>query len=320
MADETQQQELDAKFTDWRAHDWNDVDPVPLDDGGEGALGKINYSDEYREATALLRAVMSAHEYSVRALALTAAVIDMNTAHYTAWEYRLRIVREIGKTQIPKSEWLVDGCPELGQWLDDVTLSNPKGYQVWNYREYLEVPDSKAFYVNERNLCAIVIEDDSKNFHAWSHLKWTVSRGSQFFDAADLLAFTASRITEDVRNNSAWGFRYFLYSTYPATLDLEHETKYAGECIEMAPQNESVWSYLEGLYRAQGHDLTELETLCREYAPESGPLRSTHAAELLVQILSSKNAAAAGGLLDQLAAVEPIRSGYWESLRQKLVV
>jgi protein farnesyltransferase/geranylgeranyltransferase type-1 subunit alpha len=310
---------MGSKLVDYKVHDWSDVQPIQLDQSGENALGKINYSREYVEATSLLRAIMAVPEYSVRALALTSAVIEMNTAHYTVWEYRLRIVQNIGRDQIPEEEWLVPGCPEVGSWLEEVTLSNPKGYQVWNYREYLEIPGLREFYINERNLCALVIEDDSKNFHAWSHLKWAVSRGgSDVFTAAELLNFTASRLQEDIRNNSAWGFRYFVFSMYPDTLAFEHEVLYVRESIAMAPQNESTWNYLEGLYKLHGRDVAELEDLCREYASVNSPLRSTHAAELLCKILERTNQDEVRELLDLLDNYDPVRKGYWGYKRAQL--
>lgn len=43
------------------------------------------------------RAVYKAGEVSERALALTEAVIDLNAANYTAWQYRRTLVKALGK-------------------------------------------------------------------------------------------------------------------------------------------------------------------------------------------------------------------------------
>lgn len=64
---------------------WEDVMPIPQDDGGPNALATINYADDYREATNYLRAIMAANEHSLRVLSLTDDVISMNPAHYTVW-------------------------------------------------------------------------------------------------------------------------------------------------------------------------------------------------------------------------------------------
>lgn len=69
--------------------DWSDVVPIPQDDGGPNALATIAYTDEYREATSYLRAVMAANEQSERALYMTEHIINLNPAHYTVWYYSL---------------------------------------------------------------------------------------------------------------------------------------------------------------------------------------------------------------------------------------
>lgn len=64
---------------------WADVVPLPPDDGFPNALATIAYTEEYAEASAYLRAVMAANEFSQRALDLTAHLIKLNPAHYTVW-------------------------------------------------------------------------------------------------------------------------------------------------------------------------------------------------------------------------------------------
>jgi protein farnesyltransferase/geranylgeranyltransferase type-1 subunit alpha len=64
---------------------WDDVVPLPQDDGGPNPLAAIAYTDEYSEAMSYLRAIMAKNEMSERALSLTEDIIDMNAAHYTVW-------------------------------------------------------------------------------------------------------------------------------------------------------------------------------------------------------------------------------------------
>ena len=65
---------------------WEDVVPIPQDEGGPNPLAAIAYSDEYNEAMSYLRAVMAKNEMSERALGLTEDIIAINPAHYTVWQ------------------------------------------------------------------------------------------------------------------------------------------------------------------------------------------------------------------------------------------
>lgn len=64
---------------------WEDITPIPQDDGGPNPLAAIAYTEEYSEAMSYLRAVMAKDEKSDRSLALTAHVIKLNPGHYTVW-------------------------------------------------------------------------------------------------------------------------------------------------------------------------------------------------------------------------------------------
>ena len=72
-----------GKYSD--SIDWEDVVPIPQDDGGPNPLAAIAYTEEYSEAMSYLRAVMAGDEKSDRALRLTEDIIRMNPAHYTVW-------------------------------------------------------------------------------------------------------------------------------------------------------------------------------------------------------------------------------------------
>ena len=67
------------------SEDWNDIVPIPQDDGGPNPLAAIAYTEEYSEAMSYLRAVMGIDEKSDRVLGLTEHIIQMNPAHYTVW-------------------------------------------------------------------------------------------------------------------------------------------------------------------------------------------------------------------------------------------
>lgn len=72
-----------GKYAD--SEQWQDIVPIPQDDGGPNPLAAIAYTEEYSEAMSYLRAVMAENEKSERALTLTEDIIRMNPAHYTVW-------------------------------------------------------------------------------------------------------------------------------------------------------------------------------------------------------------------------------------------
>ena len=72
-----------GKYAD--SEEWDDIVPIPQDDGGPNPLAAIAYTEEYSEAISYLRAVMAQDEKSDRALTLTEDIIRLNPAHYTVW-------------------------------------------------------------------------------------------------------------------------------------------------------------------------------------------------------------------------------------------
>ena len=78
-------------------------------------------------------------------------------------------------------------------------------------------------------------------------------------------------LTDDVRNNSAWNQRYFVYKNSPQLLDIERELKWIRGCLLLAPHNESPWNYLKGLVQLSGKSLTQLglEELALKWAKDN---------------------------------------------------
>ena len=72
-----------GKYED--SEQWEDIIPIPQNEGGANPLASIAYTDEYSEAMSYLRAVMATNEMSDRSLELTEHIISMNPAHYTVW-------------------------------------------------------------------------------------------------------------------------------------------------------------------------------------------------------------------------------------------
>lgn len=109
---------------------WQDITPIPLQepDSTVPTLSSIAYSPAYSEAMSYLRAVMSANEFSARALDLTTDIIGMNPAHYTVWLYRVRILEELGSKDEDRG---IGRKQREIEWLNGVALKYQKNYQIW---------------------------------------------------------------------------------------------------------------------------------------------------------------------------------------------
>jgi protein farnesyltransferase/geranylgeranyltransferase type-1 subunit alpha len=113
-----------------------------------------------------------------------------------------------------------------------------------HYRQGISKRASSA----ERELQFInaMIDNDSKNYHAWSY-RQSVIKDSGLWDWE--LEDTARLIKQDVRNNSAWNQRYFVLSNRPSGWlleDIDREVAFTMMWIELEPLNESSWNYLFG--------------------------------------------------------------------------
>ena len=328
---------------------WSDLEPLPQDDGGPNALATIAYTDEYREASSYLRAVMAANELSERALALTAHVIDLNPAHYTVWLYRAKML-----------EVLQGNVEDELEWLNGVSLRHIKNYQIWHHREtlvarlsehiaegFVEGGAAKLDEVMrlELEFLAEMFEKDQKNYHVWSYRQWLV-RKFDLWEGYGEMEEIERFLRLDVRNNSAWNHRWFLVfgrekddgsklSQWTAGEGVwQRELDYAKESIRLAPQNESAWSYLKGLLKKNGLRMSYATDFAREFAEvEPGTavstqtdlsklaVRSTFALDVLAEAYSEQEATKKEAELALRLLAErydPIRKNFWEYKRTVL--
>ncbi|KAL7753722.1 CAAX geranylgeranyltransferase alpha subunit [Sorochytrium milnesiophthora] len=214
---------------------WKDVKPVPQDDGPFPVV-PINYSTEYSNAMNYFRAISLANEMSPRALELTGHIVELNSSHYTVWEYRKRLLLALN----------VDLESEI-ELLDRLLTDQPKNYQMWHHREVVirELGDPTG----ELDFLASIFADDAKNYHAWLFRQWLVKH-FKLWDRE--LQFINDMLMSDVRNNSAWNYRFFYYAQSPSSLvsgdaaSVEQEVSFVLDKIRLAPSNESPWEYLRG--------------------------------------------------------------------------
>lgn len=216
-----------------------------LDSKRELVLCDIMYTDQYKQLMGIFNALLNLNEYSERSLIIANMVIDAIPAYYTAWCYKLDIVRKLKK----------DINEEL-LWLDEFTLENPKNYQIWSYRiELLKEnakneggANEKTVLKKENVILKLMLEEDSKNHHVWGYKSWLMNFLKLDLEDLNLeLAYSDFLITEDVLNNSAWCFRYNivmkLVNIGPQQELYLAELCYAKEKITLYPDNVSSWNY-----------------------------------------------------------------------------
>ncbi|KAJ1645881.1 CAAX geranylgeranyltransferase alpha subunit [Coemansia asiatica] len=250
--------------------EWKDVTPLEQEDG-QFPICPIAYTDKYKEMMDYMRAAMAAGEVSERAYRLTSDVLKKNPGHYTVWVYRKKLIEELH----------LDIEDELA-WLESIAEMYPKNYQSWHHREVIVCmlldPQILADMPQDQRVChsvirrelsflANVIDEDSKNFHAWSYRQWLVRRYGIWEQEK---VFINTMIDQDVRNNSAWNQRYFVLvqgdTSGNASIDdgvLQAEIDYAVEVIKRAPNNESPWSYIVGMLLRHAPEKLYKELLSR---------------------------------------------------------
>ncbi|KAI1376503.1 protein prenylyltransferase [Hypoxylon crocopeplum] len=317
--------------------DWDDVVPIPQVEP-EGALASIAYPDEYAEAMSYLRAVMAVKEYTPRCLKLTERIIYLNPAHYTVWLYRFSIVQHLNIS-----------IPDEIEWLNEVSLTHIKNYQIWNHRQQLinhyypgivtSPSDLAALADSERQFIEEMLELDTKNYHVWSYRQYLVRKLGMWGDVERQSIETM--IHADVRNNSAWSHRFFVVFSDPAytTPDphateydpkvpadiIDREVEYAEAKILLAPQNQSPWNYLKGVLVKGGRKLGTVREFVEQFVTDLGggdneKVRSSHALDLLAEIYKEAGEKEKAALvLTRLGEKwDRIRKGYWEYRRRLL--
>lgn len=305
---------------DWVKENFSDVEPMSIELGVDNELCKIMYTDEYKLLLGLCRRLMSEGEVSERALLLTAKVINLAPAFYTVWNYRYNIIKERLGSAANKED-LLD--KEL-DWLDEVTLGNPKNYQIWSYRQALLKLHPQPSFKREMPIIQLMIDEDTKNYHVWSYRKWCVLFFEEFENE---LQFADLMIRRDIYNNSAWTHRMFVWQhTQPSSTQIIGEIdNYLRTKIELAPQNISCWTYLRGLYELflkENYDPsvirfaeTFVDGVLDESSEEPDNIESSYALEFLAHVYSrdpekKQRAIRAYNLLAE--KYDPIRSKLWQ--------
>jgi len=289
--------------------EWKDVTPIPQDDG-PNPVCPIAYTAQFTDTMNYFRAVLRTDERSERTLKLTQEALMLNAAHYTAWYFR-RFILDTLHSDLKAELELVS---KIG---DD----NPKNYQIWYHRKWCV--EKIADFSKEMEYTANQIKDDSKNYHAWAYRQWVIETQGLWDQE---LEYIESVLKEDIRNNSAWNQRYFVISrnnTQKLTKEIiEREANFAVSFIRKAPNNQSPWTYLKGLFNHEKY--ANFPTLVKTLQEMKEKYVScSHASSLLVDIYEQENSkesiTQAIELVKFLANhLDTLHNKYWVYKNQKL--
>lgn len=312
--------------------EWSDVTPILQDDGSNPVV-VINYKESYRDAMNYFRAVSLLKEFSPRALELTSYLINVNPSHYTIWGYRQRILKELQDCDL-RSEL---------EWLNKIQEEHPKSYQSWHHRMWLVelLKERQLFNIeHELDYVSMAIVDESKNYHVWAYRQWLVKE----FDVWEQeRVFVEECIKVDVRNNSAWNQRYFLFTrgfhpslprqdVRPTSEQMNKEVVYVLGQIARAISNESPWMYLRGILEYAYGSITanpftvSLIGLCKDYI--NSKTVSLHVYIFLLAIFEEQyQQSKLPNLADECkklcseleTKIDPIRANYWAFRSSKFI-
>lgn len=322
-------------YQEFNIKDYEDITPIAIESNlGDDELCKILYTDEYKQLMGLARSLLSNNESSVRAFRLTSKIIDLVPAFYTIWNYRFNILSLwINDKQIADSDSFI--IKEL-DWLDQVTLNNPKNYQIWSYRQSIltKLMQGQPSLKHELPIIEMMLNDDTKNYHVWSYRKWVIKLTG---DYTNELNFVNNLINRDIYNNSAWNHRmFYVKQTHPDPLFLMQELEYVKTKILLAPQNISSWNYLRGLLSIlqsnqmddiynNNNNNNNIETFLLQFVSNLSlnpnvsdisnlpDIQSSYALEFLADMYALKGEKEVSELCYKYLSIkyDPIRKNYW---------
>ena len=125
-----------------------DLEPLPQDDGPDPVV-QIAYSAEFVATMDIFRRVLAIGEFSERTLRLSAEVIELNAANYTAWQYRRKCRDELHAAAEPEARR--EAWKRELEFCTEAVRQNMKNYQVWFHRRAcvaaLEEPSDELAFV-----------------------------------------------------------------------------------------------------------------------------------------------------------------------------
>jgi Protein prenyltransferase alpha subunit repeat len=169
---------------------------------------------------------------------------------------------------------------------------NPKNYQIWYHRRaLLEQLDHvlvlfsaedhhhhdsdnckslvtivQTYYQNELNYIATVLEQDGKNYHAWSYRQWLIQ----------VMVIAADRRPTKNKNDPTTGSISNTTTTTTTTSLYEQEIIYIESLIEMDHRNNSAWNHRWFIsHQRQQHEQQQQQQQHEQQPPSSHEKQSS---------------------------------------------
>eukprot|EP00397_Hematodinium_sp_SG-2012_P044718 GEMP01050008.1.p1 GENE.GEMP01050008.1~~GEMP01050008.1.p1 ORF type:complete len:240 (+),score=35.68 GEMP01050008.1:313-1032(+) len=195
---------------------------------GSGSWARIKLNDEYVAEHEQLKQYIERNERSLDALGVVKEVINLNPAHYMAWQFRRECLLSCG----------MDIDAELDS-IGEMCSRYPKTYQLWYHRRWCleriietDPSDTELEALRDKELCFIrfMLDLDKRSYHAWSHRQTAITI-LRIPVEEELVAIT-DIISSAPENNSAWNHRHFL-------------VQFALSMLRKDATLESIWTYLD---------------------------------------------------------------------------
>lgn len=156
---------------------------------------KFKEDESYNAVLSRYYQMKESSEYSESSLGVTSTLIDANPSHYDFWVFRREVITALALRDL-MDEYL---------WTLFQISSTLKNYQSWHHLHWLTTK-KPLDVLSDRQFVEIGFQD-AKNIHFWGFLVKYVRKTERCMEA---LSLTTRFIEQDVRNNSAWTFRYFV--------------------------------------------------------------------------------------------------------------
>eukprot|EP00397_Hematodinium_sp_SG-2012_P042952 GEMP01047623.1.p1 GENE.GEMP01047623.1~~GEMP01047623.1.p1 ORF type:complete len:259 (+),score=37.41 GEMP01047623.1:313-1089(+) len=253
---------------------------------GSGSWARIKLNDEYVAEHEQLKQYIERNERSLDALGVVKEVINLNPAHYMAWQFRRECLLSCG----------MDIDAELDS-IGEMCSRYPKTYQLWYHRRWCleriietDPSDTELEALRDKELCFIrfMLDLDKRSYHAWSHRQTAITI-LRIPVEEELVAIT-DIISSAPENNSAWNHRHFL-------------VQFALSMLRKDATLESIWTYLDAF-------VDDYSTIDISFVEELN--------HFVLERSISFDSVSTYKILDKLTDVDPLHSKLWNWKRTLL--
>ncbi|OHT07011.1 prenyltransferase alpha subunit [Tritrichomonas foetus] len=255
----------------------------------------IDFTSNYDHNLEILRGMITTQEKSIRGLALTEVIIMENPSDVIAWWYRTEILKTIE----------FDTIKEL-RFIDKVMEQGLKSYQAWQHRQWtitkMASPPDDLSYLFDR------INEDPRNFHAWSYSIWLADFCKLQKTILDMTTFFIRR---EKKNASAWNARYTILTQMND--DFSQEIQFVFNFIGNDGGNESCCNYVRGIVKSRPELLQNCLEKVEEFIQKNTKDRSVYALYLHLLELSG-NKEKRTEICKKLCVLDSLRKNYWTSV------